>query len=279
MREFLTADDIYALILSIRSVRSTSILLVEGDSDAIALDAHLSETHAESLPAHGKLNVLGAVEIAREQGADSVVGLVDRDFVGILRPRYEESDIVTTSYYDLEADILNLDGVCSHLARVCGGRAISDYVSSILDQVVRAVTPIAVLRLLVERDGLPVSVQNIPAHEVIEPTSRECNINKLMAIVGARAGLQHSVRDSLRDRLEEELRIFSHPPKFIVSGHDMVGALCFLIKVGSGKKIGVKEMATHLRVALTFERLRKLELYAELQSWADANGAIIWKPT
>jgi hypothetical protein len=273
--DLLTPDDLLAQVMILRSVRQSTVILVEGDSDCDVLDPHLASAHCETIPAGSKVTVLKAVAQALRAGISRVLGVVDRDFEGTITRYRRRPNIFVSQHYDLGVDVLRAPGVEEHLLRECLGKSAAAVAESLSSAAVDVCYAIGRLRLMVHRDRLAMSVRRIPVHEVIDADNK-CDLAKLIGVVGGRAGLGAKESARVVRLIRRELRSSVGPPERVICSHDLYSAYSALLKAMAGKSIKAAEIARLSHACLHGARLRSLKIYSDLEAWASVTGVVVW---
>lgn len=281
MVESVTGDSVFAEIIMLRQVDTRSIVLIEGVGDNDTLYAHVDHTSSRLLIAYGKQNLERAVVLAERNGVERVLGIRDRDFLGVLDPQPDSPNIVLTDLYDLDATIVLLTDCIGkalpHLAsmptvetHVCG----SPY-NAPIDLVLGLVTDISFARFHSHQAGLGLPLAEFPVEKVASQNCHGVVVNRICEIVAGRSNSEVSP-DELARALEE-LRDESPPPAEIASGHDLIRAIAHACRsVWGGTATGYKLVAAVIRSALSCEQLMTLQLYRRVAEWESRTSGRVW---
>lgn len=192
MASGMTGDDLFAQILMLRTADSRTVVLLEGGSDCKALDVHIDETMAVTLPGGSKSAVVAAIELVDSQSVARVLGILDRDWVGLIYDPMASPNVVYTDRYDLHATILLVDDVMPRIVTAITDRGkvqehLGDAKMSSGDVAVRIAGVVGLGRFVACRDDLGVYFRHFPVHEAVAPSGTEIDIAQMVAIALGRS--------------------------------------------------------------------------------------------
>jgi len=260
-----------------------TILLVEGESDANALDPHLSLSDCQSVIGNGKKAVTRAIEIARERANGGVIGLVDRDFMGILEPEHGPDGLFFTDQYDLDSTILSFPDIVERIVSGhCDKESVDAYRnnagSDYLAPALEACRMVAALRAHCKQSGLKCSLRDFPMHSIINRKTWEVELSTLVRIVQDRCKeLPPPSKEELIEGITTGLALIPQGSSSC-SGHDLLGALAFFMhNKWKSSTISGPNLGRTVRSNFDCDHLQRTNLYREVQEWSLRSRRRIWR--
>lgn len=280
MRSLLTADDVYAHILFLRSGDKRTFLILESDADCASLDPHIDPSTCESIPGNGKASVLGALALVEGRGPARVLGVVDGDLDAQLGLASGNPNVVTTDLYDLEATIFFAPGLAERISAAHFDReAVRAHAtatgSSLPDIVTGLAFPLGLLRLISRRDDLNLSLREFPVGEVLSADCKAMDLPALVNLAIRRSKAATVSEGELLGRLQTELTTMPASTE-LCCGHDIVSVFSTLGRRLFASNSGVVQMHKSLRAAFDCASLGATRLYSDVQRWAASNSTKIW---
>jgi hypothetical protein len=283
MKDEITADEIFSEIILLRNVDDKSILLLESDADCNTLDPHLDRDACRSIPAHCKENVIKTVSLADENTVTRVLGLVDRDWIGFGESSPSSQRVFITDDYDLDATIYFISDLADRIIAAHTPKARREAfiaarsVESIMELITAMAVPVGILRWLSHTRSLGLSMRHFPAHMAITDDLRGTDLAMLVEIAYGRSGHSSQITESeLLVALKDKVAEFAEDGRKFCCGHDLTCCLMQVLRA-FGVNIKIDIILGMGRVALSGVNLKKSNFYGQIQAWADANGAAIWK--
>jgi hypothetical protein len=263
----------------LRVVDQRTFVLVEGPSDAQALDPQIDSQTAITFPAYSKPKAVKALEAAEDRGMERVIAIVDLDWDGLLHPMQESRNLVYTEDCDLDATVLLagdiLDRIVSNYSsRELRERFLSEHKVGVEELVLDIASTIGVLRYISESNGHGIRCRDFPIHAVLSETCREVDLT-LLAKIAVRRSPDASIAEqalavSVRKTSAEvnEKRRFSN-------GHDIAAALAALLRHwgGSASRESVERAA---RSSFGCPELKETALFARVKEWATREDTHVW---
>src|SRR3954469_5104078 len=172
MKEFVTGEALANWLGMLRVIDKRTFLLVEGPSDAQALDPQIDLSVATTFPAYSKPKVLKALAATEARGMERILALVDLDWDGLLHPTLSSSNVVYTDDYDLDATML-LAGdvleriVSNHSDRSTREQFLVEHNVSVEEAVIALASTVGAMRFLSERDSYGIRCRDFPVHAVM----------------------------------------------------------------------------------------------------------------
>lgn len=139
-----------------RTVSKQAFAIVEGGSDKRVLACLLNENTCKIEIAHGKENLLDAMQILLQSDVAGILGIADADFARLLGVP-PPTNVFLTDYHDLECMLLKSPATKKVLAEFGSEDKLERYAGSVdklLASVVYQASKVGCLRLLSLREGL-----------------------------------------------------------------------------------------------------------------------------
>ena len=282
MRQGLTPDDLFALVLLMRSADHRTLILVEGPSDSAVLDPHIDSQHCVTIPGHGKNNVVAAVRLSNGQHVDAVVGVVDADFHGLVGETRYPDNLITTELYDLDAELFFSDNVVARVINAFANHAsLSQHMQLTQcgppeDVAVNVAAAIGALRYIAASEGLSLNLSRFPVQEVVDAATASCDLYRLVLLAFRRSSAPGINPTWLMDRLAD---VMAHPPapaRRLCCGHDLSAALGHFMRREWGARMGADQVERTMRAAIGCDAFRNLSVRKKLARWAEAAGVSVW---
>jgi hypothetical protein len=278
----LTGDDLFAEILMLRTSDARTVVLLEGSSDCSALDPHMLEETSRSLPGYSKSAVERAIELVDESSIERVLGILDRDWVGLVESPMVSPNVVYTDLYDLDATIILGGDV---LDRLLSSLADRDQLAGYLQRMgttarelfIRLAGQIGLGRFVARRDRLKVRFQRFPVHSCTDARVAVVDIATMSAVAisksKAPACTEIELASKIRKAVEEEADL-----ERFCSGHDLAALISHLIrKEWGGARVSRDVVEKTARAAFDRGNLRRTQLYEQVKDWAAAVDTEVWK--
>jgi hypothetical protein len=281
--------DIIPTVIMMRDLDERAIILVEGNSDCSIIDPHLNKSAAQTYPADGKRNVEKVVQALLERNEMNIVGLADSDWTGTPWGTDKEPGIVYTELYDLEMDLLAIDGVIERVlsshctnkdfpkTRSVGEELEEMGTGSPFEFLVRIVSPLGVLRSISVEHGLRLNLRDFPLHVYIGSLNQEINIKELVSMAIKRTNNCKLDEEELLSLLEQRLKNAALPNARYCCGHDMCNALAFLAKKRWGGKLGQGQAERSVRASIGFDEFLRLTVKRDLDTWGQQIGIQVFQ--
>lgn len=280
MRQQLSPEDVANDVRMTRSQHRGSFVLVEGrSSDLRILERLIDPERCELTPAHGKPNVLGALEILEDDGFPGAVGIVDADRSRVSGDLPRSDSVLLTDGCDLESMLLHspaLDKVLAELGKPEKIEAFeSERGTSIREHLVDLARPLGALRHVSERDHLGLRFQTLAVSKFVDRELRVLDRPALVRAVKNKSQRPDLDEDRLLGELEEIVRDRGVSSRDLSNGHDMVKLLALGLRraLGSRKEgeVSAEILERSLRLAYEKEYFQASELCAAIRDWERRN--------
>lgn len=279
MRQHLTAIDLYVYLRMLRAADSRAFLVVEGESDSLMLSSHIDNEACTIIVGYGKQAVVAAIKLADENGPDLTVGLVDRDFDPV--EELEASpNLISTSFYDLEMDVLLQGKALSHVLDACGYPRVHTFLldsgyDSIEQACISISSVVGMLRFTSVRNRLDLAMEGFPIQHCITDTlTWAMDLERAARLAIHRSEFTGSNEDLVGLVNEELVRVDS--VDHLCNSHDFVAAMSLTSSGWSSNRIIVATFTTAIRTALSCARLKSLTVFKRLERWGAERDVTIW---
>lgn len=279
MRESINGYGIFNANKMKRPYDARPVLIVESDADQSIINHHLRSKYARSTPGFSKSATLLAAELHLKAGDDWAVAIVDRDLDGI-----DHSNVFTTAYYDLEAELFFLDSqlvrrtIYSHVvSENFDAEEASQRADVVFSSTITLATTIGVMRKHAHESKLGVSLAALPIHEIVR-RSADPDTDY------ASAAAQMAAQKSGKPEAEKHLKLAStralddeQTHAALCNGHDLFMALCAFIGQESGRRPSARDVARGMHAAIACTSFRRFSIFDPLNSWLrDLTGDQLW---
>jgi hypothetical protein len=281
MMQGLTGDDLFATVLLLRAVDDRVIMLLEGDSDCKVLDPHIDPAGARYIPGYGKGAVVKAIRLVDQANVKKVVGIIDSDLDRQRGTPHSSSNLITTEFHDLDAEIFFVESVTKRLvANVCDQEAVERYLSevassSVVELVTRIASDVGWLRLRNHSDELGLRIEGLPAAEAIDWSQGVVDRQALARIVISKSPNAAVRLDALLELWERELAE-REVDVLVCNGHDLLAILAALARKKFSCNFGKKALAVMLHVGLSCSEFMETHVFRRVEDWAARHGAAVW---
>lgn len=281
MLDSVTGDDLFAQIQMLRTSDPRTIVLVEGGSDCDALDPHIDDACAQTIPGHSRTTVERAIALVDSANTERVVALVDRDWTGKLEAPSESQNLVYTDLYDLDASIvLSGDVLDRVLSSISDRHQRSSHLRGIgitaRDLLVRLAGTVGLGRYVVARDDLEVRFRNLPIGDCTDRSNGTVDVSKLCVVAIAKSTQARCSESQLSNFIREEEEAQTDLEEFC-SGHDLAAHMSSLIKTSwGGSRVTGGFVERTIRAAFDCQTLKSLDFYTAIREWATAAETKVW---
>ncbi|MBX7554381.1 hypothetical protein K1Y78_42190 [Streptomyces sp. tea 10] len=285
MFDELDADDLYAELIMLRANDARAFILVEGPTDCAVLDRFVNAEHFTTVPAHGKIRALGAIERAYNGSQlTAVYAILDRDWVGFLEDGLDHHAVVYTDFYDLDACIFFAPGVYEALAasfctdlsfRYGTPGSTRDDISMAC---VELALPLGLLRYISHRDNLGLNLRDFPLNQVIKHLADGVELAALVELACKRAKKDPADFGSLVALLQQELAETAQREQYC-SGHDLAKAFSLVAKQRWASRAGHDVVERSARAAFSQNLFEQSIMFHDSGRWAAGTGTPTWKQT
>lgn len=279
MHEFLTGHEIANMVIMTRTSFSSAILITEGANDCRLMDKFIDGAQCSTLPAHGKENALGAIQILSKKGLKGIAVLVDADHWHIEGKTSESEHVIVTEYHDLEMIMLksrSLDSIIFQFASKEKYKKFMDSCSSnsLLEILLDKTSPIGALRYISKRDGVNLYFKDLNYKKIVNEKDLALDLVKFVQMIIDRSKSsinKESLIEAIKDVLMENYDLLQ-----LCCGHDVTALLAIALKnrIGSNKESTVNSDSIEIYFRVSFEEseFKKTKVYQQMKEWEKVNS-------
>jgi len=256
------AELINLLILERDAGDLRSAIVVEGPEDCMLLDVHLAPAEAKTTAAGGKTSTLDAAEIARDEGLDWAIFVVDGDFDGA---EITALNVLVTSNYDLLMDVLGSHPFLLHgVAVTATGQRFLLTDDQVVEHIARVAGAVQAARRIVIDDQLGISTRSFN----FRGSAALGSFTEITAWVHQQLTDRSKtpIEDSVTRRISAAIREVPVSSIDHCNSHDVIGALADVVR-HHGRQCGHETIAIALRSSVSCERFASLPLVQALTEW------------
>lgn len=250
--EEVTSETVVAEVILMRGAGQL-VLLVEGKRDAL-VETFIDERRACLVRAYGVKNLLPALRSLQARSMDGVLGLRDRDLVGIVLDEDESLDLLEMSdLYDVGMDLLSAGNAAERVIRNFFYREDASGKHYPFDAIFRIVVGIGgslgALRAASLRHNLGIRCSAFPLR-VCDP-SPEIGIDMFLVadLAVKRTPELESTSEQVHALVVQEWNEWG--PERLCSLHDLAAALCCLLRSHWGVTLASGIMESALMAAVS----------------------------
>jgi len=278
MKRYITHHDVANQVRMTRSAAPGAFVIVEGDSDARVYRKFVDEKRCRVIPAHGKSNVLSAMETLEADETDGILAIVDNDFWRLDSVEPNSENILVTDTHDLETLIISSGALDTVLEEFGAPKKLLS-IGNVRDTLLRTALPIGFIRWISSsrQENLSLRFKDVSFVTVVECSgnSMKTSIDRLLTEVKRHT---HNViidERFIRTRISELIRSKRHDPWQVCRGHDMVHILTIGLRQVFGNRhahsIGYEQVDRILRLSFGFGEFSRTKLFTSIKNWERAN--------
>lgn len=281
MRNKIDAAYIANSVRMLRQVRRKStMLLVEGDTDAVLLDRYIDQNKCVVSNAYGKENVLDAILELERDGLSGICGLVDSDYDSILGHRSRSANIIASKHHDLDLMLFFSAALELYLLHYSDKDKVKKTNKSIKGGIRALVLASARVfgstRFVSHRDGLNLVFRNLDYHKLVDTRTLAVSEDWWQYVIDRSP--VNMAADVLKSRVEIILK-GEQANEHICQGHDVAAILGLALRsiIGDRKEPQSygSEVEKGLRVAFAREMFAKCDVCDSILKWEERNASFI----
>jgi len=280
MRENISADSVASEIRMARgSSFSGAFLIVEGEkSDLKLYGQFVDRKSCRIIPAHGKKNVIDALDILENDDFEGVLAIVDADFWRLEGIEPPGPNLFITDTHDLETMILKspaLEKLLTEFGSVTKIKELTQQLGkSVRDILLDGGVQIGYLRWISHKKKLSLKFEGIVFSKFISNGTLVINVANMIIEVQNKSQKWDPNKEDLQ-RAVEELTNSNHDIWDVCCGHDMVCILSLglhrVLGTNKSNMVGSEVIEKNLRLAYEAAYFFGTELYKSLTAWEKAN--------
>lgn len=287
MKGYITAHDIANGIRMTRSQYSGTFLIVEGKTADLRVYRRFVDLEiCQIIPAYGKENAIGALEILENDGFAGVLTIVDADFWRLEGKKLTSSNMFITDSHDLETMILKSPALEKLLVEYGSVKKIEKFTqqhSQDLRQVLLDLgRSVGSLRWISLQRNLSLTFEDIVFSRFINQKMLVLDSIKMIRTVKNKSNRPDLDEKDLQKGINEMINS-DHDPWDLCTGHDLVNILSLGLRntLGSNKVNDVQPelLEKFLRAAYESVYFFATQLYQSLKAWEHDNQPFRIFPT
>lgn len=284
MFDSITAHTLYSDLMMERPLDTRPFLIVEGPEDQRTLDPHVSDGLCLIVVAHGRENVLGAMELVMENDLKNVIALVDADHTRKRDERTTLPNVVSTDLNDLDSEVLHIPGLVDRVGfSHANGPRLRAFLrehnhTGVISALHSIVRPITTLRYMCECNGIAVSLKKFPIRATYAKGTLTLHLDQVKAIV--QKNLNGGERSELDSKFEAWISLKEIEGLGITkchNGHHLFAALHTFLGFEGGYKSKVVNLEDSVRAAVSWHELSLIACIQRLSKSFEEIGFWIWR--
>ena len=256
-------------------------ILVEGSNDETILKFVLDIAPASFMMAFGFANVVAAINILDADAFTRALGVIDRDYHGIVLPMPVSANIVLTDDRDLEVHIFNSSAFDRVFTQFASNTKLSKEVNGISDvrnKIYLAAMPMAKVRFMCAKLGGAYKFSDLQLGKFTEKRTLAVDAEKFISHLRGQHEKNGQLDISVLATADAHLGQFDPklPRERICRGHDLFSFAAFGLRVLWGNFSGSQMTAEHLEgitvVACSKDELRQCGFCSRVINWCGQHG-------
>ncbi len=282
MKQYITPHAIANTIRLLRTHATSTVLIVEGDSDARLYKHFVDRNHCHIEIAHSKHNAVAALELLEQDSVAGVLAIVDADFDRLENRLPSRPNLLCTDGHDLEMMTLRSPALEKVLAEFGSEQKIAaftqrhsqDIRAFLLEQGIH----LGYLRWLSLRENLALRFEELSFSKFLDRETLTVEVLSLVTAVKHHSQKPALLEKDIQRRLEQ-LRADDHDPWDVCCGHDVIALLAEGLQRALGTNKAAEARAElierSLRLAYEYPFFTKTRLYAAMIAWEKDNRPFI----
>ncbi len=278
MKESIDGHTIANEIRMTREVLDVAFLLVEGGDDRRFFRTLVDQEACDIIVAHGRPNVILAIELLNEDRFRGALAIVDADFSRVTGESLPEDNVTLTDGHDLECMLSSSHALDKVLAAFGKPDRIAKFAEAegglIGLALAKNATPLGYLLLVSLRHNLGLRFEDLSFRTFVDGERLTVDLPSMIRTV-----LNHSQKHDLKaEWLRDEvqaLAVGDHDPWEIARGHDIVA----ILSIGLQRTFAARRQQTvspevlerDLRLAYDRADFLQTKLHRSVVGWEDRN--------
>jgi Protein of unknown function (DUF4435) len=261
----------------VRQLHKGTILILEGETDALIFDELIDRNCCEIQIGFGKSNVIDALDRLEDEGFPGVVAIIDADFDRLIGKKYSLENLYLTDKHDLDLTIFSSKALDKYL-REHGDSALCEEISgdnftAIRELVLTAALPLSCCRFISEYQGLRLNFNDLLLDELVSERDLSVACDELITRLVKRSSTRCTEKQ-LKDLVQSEL-VKGHDAYELRNGHDAATILGIALRRLIGRRkhnqTWGREIEAGLRLAFDRNKLNETEILVNLKQWEADN--------
>jgi hypothetical protein len=260
---------------------NSSIIIVEGETDATIMEHFIDSTKCVVEIGFGKENVLVALDQLEDEGFSGVLAIVDADFDRILGVNYTLDSLIVTDAHDFDLTIFASSALNRYLAEHADKATFTSNFGGEIERVrtaiLKASIPLAYCRLSSYRRGLRIYFKELKHEQHIYVDSLETDTNGLHQYLLTRSACKCDL-PGLRQHIMKEASA-SHDLLHFCNCHDVAAVLGIALRKILASRHALqtwaREIEAGLRLAFDLEAFSATKMYKLIKQWERHNAPFV----
>jgi len=277
MKAYLKAVDIANSVRMNRSLHFGTFLIVEGNTDIRIYERFINETHCIVIPAYGKDNAIGALDILEKNSFDGVLTIVDADFWRLDGIKLNSTNLLLTDTHDLETMLLSSGALEKVLSEFGSIPKIKELGKPVPELLLESGLSIGIFRWLSSptKDNLSLKFKGLSFENFVSKKTLSIELDTLIKEVEKHNSHKKMDIKLIKGKIEKT-QIEKHDPWQVCSGHDLIEILSIGLKYLFGnhrsKHISTEAVDGILRVSYDYSFFSLTKLHKSIINWEKANS-------
>ncbi|MEU1863253.1 hypothetical protein [Streptomyces gardneri] len=249
---------------------SKGVLIVEGPDDKRVFARHVADP-AQILPAGGRRLLMSAHEKASEIQRTKMIFVTDCDYEVRFKTLHGASDLVITTYTDMESDLISLGLIEAVLiefvpSALSSNSACRSIAATVSEKARNIALPMGRMRMAAKPLGIPINLDDVKISRYWDARKGEMNSARLVDAMHTKVS-EAVTFEQWRDRVDATPTDFG-----MCHGKDLVRAVAFLLKTEHRSDgITVDSLARVMRSSISPAHLKSWDVVRRIESWQQAN--------
>lgn len=261
--------------------RSTTFLLLEGDTDCRCFRKLIDLSACDLIPCHARWNVITAVRLLNESRETGFLAIIDADFDRLPGGSAPPENCLLTDFHDLTV-VLFCSKALEHVLLERGsGEKIREFESagggSTSSQIVERAKQVGYFRWLNYRAGHGLKFADFDLGRYVNRETLTPDFPGVIEAIAQRSKCPQHIASFRSDTAN--LVDNAHEPKQIVNGHDLLAILAVGLRyrLGSANASDVRPENLDIELRLAFDRptFEGTLMFKDIRSWEEQNSS--WK--
>jgi len=286
MKDDITASSVANSVRMKRTQNPHAFAIVEGGTDKRAYEVFTAPHACKIEIAHGKANLIAALETLQNDGVQGIIGIADADFDRVIGTKPLQ-DLVLTDLHDLECMMICSDGFARIVSEFGNREKIENFVGSgmsLLERIATESQKVGLVRLASIENSLELRFDGLKFSRFVDQATLVVDEDQLLdSVFNLSRGATVSRSEVLQIIVELQGRSELHSWQ-LICGHDFVElmAIGFRKALGAEKAIAVaaESLERALRLSYPREAFHRSRMFAAIEAWEDEHSpyAILERP-
>ncbi|WP_422445608.1 DUF4435 domain-containing protein [Thermoanaerobacterium sp. DL9XJH110] len=279
MRDLVDGKRVFSVILMYRPLfKKMCYIIVEGITDKRFYSKFVDNEKCKIIVADNKNNVIEAVKIANKVNFKGIVGIVDKDFDGLMNNFNNIKNLYKTDDHDIENMMFKSRAFDDVLKEYVDENKLTNFVvktvTDLKNIIIKNGIIIGCLRFYSLLNDIWLNFEYIKYDDIINKDNFTLDIDKLINYILNNSKNITKPVEEIRKSLDE-LLAKNYNPYDICCGHDLIYLLYLVLKYKIGgyniKSLTSGGLEGSFRLAYNINYFKETTLYNSLLEWARNN--------